>query len=227
MSEALLLPEHWLWTFADLERFPEDGNRYEIIDGSLLVSPGPPANHQSVAGNLHVLLAAAAPSAMRVTQGVGVLLDDDDATQYLIPDVLVVDRAVKDVLAYQPAEVHLAVEVVSPSSVTRDRVTSGMCTPVSASPAIGSSRPLRRGESPCSRPLAAGPMPRRRSLWARSSSSSTGRSSSASRSRPCWHSWLVLVVPAGLARGSTSTWSPIDRSRPDLKTLPHSSPSST
>jgi len=121
VTEAPPLPMH-RWSFADLDLLPDDGNRYEIIDGSLLVSPGPSANHQSVAGNLHLLLAAAAPSAMRVTQGVGVLLDDDDATQYLIPDVLVVDRSVEDVQAYRPNEVHLVIEVVSPSSVARDRV---------------------------------------------------------------------------------------------------------
>lgn len=27
------------WTFADLEDLPEDGNRYEIIDGELFVTP--------------------------------------------------------------------------------------------------------------------------------------------------------------------------------------------
>ena len=123
MSEALLLPSHWLWTFEDLDRFPEDGNRYEIIDGSLLVSPPPPVNHASVAENLSYLLHAAASPAMRVAQGVGVLVDGDLETQYLIPDVLVADRAVRDVQSYRPADVHLVVEVVSPSSVTRDRIT--------------------------------------------------------------------------------------------------------
>ena len=123
MSEALLLPEHWLWTFADLARFPEDGNRYEIIDGSLLVSPAPPTDHQSVASKLIALLDAATPSCLRVSHGVGVLLEGEGETQYLIPDVLVVDHAVRGVQSYRPADVHLVVEVVSPSSLTRDRVT--------------------------------------------------------------------------------------------------------
>jgi Uma2 family endonuclease len=123
MSEALLLPSHWLWTFADLKRFPDDGNRYEIIDGSLLVSPAPPKKHQSVASNLIVLLHAAAPADLRVTHGAGVLLNDPDQTQYLIPDVLVVNRATEGAQAYRPGDVHLVIEVVCPSSVTRDRVT--------------------------------------------------------------------------------------------------------
>jgi hypothetical protein len=41
MSEAQVLPVHPLWTFADLEELPDDGYRYEIIDGSLHVSPPP------------------------------------------------------------------------------------------------------------------------------------------------------------------------------------------
>lgn len=33
------------WTRADLERLPDDGNRYEVIDGALLVSPAPRPAH--------------------------------------------------------------------------------------------------------------------------------------------------------------------------------------
>jgi hypothetical protein len=29
------------WTRADLQRLPDDGNKYEVIDGELLVSPAP------------------------------------------------------------------------------------------------------------------------------------------------------------------------------------------
>ncbi|MEO5568199.1 MAG: Uma2 family endonuclease [Gemmatimonadaceae bacterium] len=34
------------WTRADLERLPDDGNRYEVIDGDLLVSPAPRPAHE-------------------------------------------------------------------------------------------------------------------------------------------------------------------------------------
>ena len=111
------------WTLADLESLPDDGNRYEIVDGSLLMSPAPPTDHQSVASKLIALLDAATPSGLRVTHGVGLLVEGEGETQYLIPDVLVVDHAVKGMQAYMPAQVHLVVEVVSPSSVTRDKVT--------------------------------------------------------------------------------------------------------
>ena len=36
----------------DLDRFPEDGNRYELLDGVLLVTPSPGVPHQIVAQRL-------------------------------------------------------------------------------------------------------------------------------------------------------------------------------
>jgi Uma2 family endonuclease len=56
MSEAQVLPVHPLWTFADLEELPDDGYRYEIIDGSLHVSPPPTPRHQSITHLLGVHL---------------------------------------------------------------------------------------------------------------------------------------------------------------------------
>jgi len=41
-----------LMTVDDLEAMPEDGNRYEIIEGELLVSGAPSLPHQIVSGNI-------------------------------------------------------------------------------------------------------------------------------------------------------------------------------
>jgi Uma2 family endonuclease len=39
-------------TIEEWSRLPDDGNRYELIDGQLLVSPSPRPKHQRVLGNL-------------------------------------------------------------------------------------------------------------------------------------------------------------------------------
>jgi Uma2 family endonuclease len=39
-------------TIADLEAMPEDGNRYEVIEGELFVSRAPSLTHQDVVANL-------------------------------------------------------------------------------------------------------------------------------------------------------------------------------
>ena len=44
------------WTRHDLERFPRDGNRYEVLDGELLVTPQASPDHQVVAARLFVAL---------------------------------------------------------------------------------------------------------------------------------------------------------------------------
>ena len=47
MSQAAT--ERLRWTTADLELFPEDDKRYQIIDGELFVSRAPHLPHQGVA----------------------------------------------------------------------------------------------------------------------------------------------------------------------------------
>src|SRR5438552_4028497 len=44
------------WTVDMLDALPEDGQRYEIIDGELFVTPAPSDVHQLVAGALYVRL---------------------------------------------------------------------------------------------------------------------------------------------------------------------------
>lgn len=44
------------WTLADLDRLPDDGNTYEVIDGELFVTPAPSPVHEQLAAALHELL---------------------------------------------------------------------------------------------------------------------------------------------------------------------------
>ena len=126
MSEALLLPIHDSWTFADLEALPNDGYRYEIIDGLLIVSPAPaPApRHQSIAHLLSVLLQGSLPMDLRIIPAAGVLLERPAPTLYLIPDLVIVHAAAvtDEAKNLDPADVLLAVEIVSPSSGRYDRI---------------------------------------------------------------------------------------------------------
>lgn len=114
-----VLPRDHPWTVADLELLPDDGLRYELVDGTLLVSAAPSKQHQRVIGNLYLLLRAACPPELEV------FLAPTDyqptSTRSLQPDLLVVTRddpgnkAVTTPLA-------LAVEVLSPSSLSVDLV---------------------------------------------------------------------------------------------------------
>ncbi len=74
-------------TRSDLEDLPQDGRRYELIDGTLVGSPGPVHDHQTVVGNLYLLLRAACPQDLQVILApFAVALAEDTELQ---PDLLV------------------------------------------------------------------------------------------------------------------------------------------
>lgn len=110
------------FTVEDLYALPDDGMRHELVDGALLVSPPPTVGHQRVTTRLTLLLGAAASSEFEVMEGPGVRLS---SSRVLQPDVVVASRAALavDMRDAPPSAVRLAVEVMSPSSMTNDRVT--------------------------------------------------------------------------------------------------------
>jgi hypothetical protein len=71
-------------TVADLDLTPDDGRRYELDDGVLVVSPAPMPIHQRVLHRLQVCLQAACPAEFEVLPGPGVQLSE---IQYRIPDL--------------------------------------------------------------------------------------------------------------------------------------------
>jgi Uma2 family endonuclease len=68
------------WTSADLEALPDDGNRYEIIDGELFMSKQPHFYHQDVCGELQVALSIwnKAANLGRVVAAPGLIFAEDD-----------------------------------------------------------------------------------------------------------------------------------------------------
>ncbi len=46
------------WTLAELDRLPDDGNKYELVDGALFVTPAPSPAHEELVAVLHAMLAA-------------------------------------------------------------------------------------------------------------------------------------------------------------------------
>lgn len=116
---ALQLPWGAALTYDDLQNIPEDGHRYELLDGTLLVTPAPNRAHQRCVLQLVVLLHAAAPAELEVIVAPFDWLIGPRTS--FEPDVLVARRA--DVgernLPHPPV---LAVEVLSPSTRRIDLV---------------------------------------------------------------------------------------------------------
>ncbi len=117
MTAAIGLPRGRPFTVADLDAIPDDGNRWELIDGTLVVSPSPAMPHQRVSMNLAILLHQACPADLEVFAApFDVRLADDTNVQ---PDLLVARRS--DLTeANLPVAPLLAVEILSPSSRTID-----------------------------------------------------------------------------------------------------------
>ncbi len=110
------------WTVEELAQLSDDGNRYEILDGELLVTPAPSVSHQRASRELvrHLLAYLDgkglelfyAPTAVR--QG--------ERTE-LEPDVLVLPARAEtsDRFAGELGQLVLVVEIASPSTARVDR----------------------------------------------------------------------------------------------------------
>jgi len=106
------------WTVDDLDDLPDDGLRYELVDGVLLVSAAPSDAHQLALTNLVVLMATACPLPMRTL--VGPVDVRFSSTRQLQPDLTVFPGL--DLTSDRPRALPLlAVEVLSPSTRVVDR----------------------------------------------------------------------------------------------------------
>ncbi len=104
------------FTVAELDRMPDDGRRYELVDGVLVVSPRPGNPHQEVAAELLGLLRARCPDELRALPEPAVQISHDTE---LDPDLVVIARQrVNAAKCTEPPL--LVVEVRSPSTALID-----------------------------------------------------------------------------------------------------------
>jgi len=129
---SVVTPADWIpgprqgsWTYDDYAALPDDGKRYEIVNGVLLITPAPTPNHQSISVRLshylfvHVELAGRG----RVFAGpIDVELGPKNVFQ---PDVVVLLNAHLNKVAAKKivGAPDLVVEIASPSTAVVDRVT--------------------------------------------------------------------------------------------------------
>jgi Uma2 family endonuclease len=113
------------WKADDLKDFPDDGNRYEVIDGELFVSPSPSLDHQDAVYRIHQMLASYVDQ-----QGIGYVYSSPadvtfSAGRSIQPDVFIVPLANgrRPRAFIEVKRLLVAIEVLSPSTARADRVT--------------------------------------------------------------------------------------------------------
>jgi Uma2 family endonuclease len=120
----MAMPAALYYTAEMVRNLPDDGNRYETVHGELLVSPSPRKAHQAVLGRLHLALGN-----YLVSEGIeGLFLSPADISwspdTLVQPDLFVVDPSEAGPGEWSDVRtLHLAIEILSPSSLRADRFT--------------------------------------------------------------------------------------------------------
>jgi Uma2 family endonuclease len=104
------------FTVSDLDRMPDDGHRYELLDGTLIVSPAPGLSHQRAAATLFMILELAHPRDLLAFPNVSVRIGPRSALE---PDVVVASPADGSSVRLDEPPL-LVAEVLSPDSALRD-----------------------------------------------------------------------------------------------------------
>lgn len=112
-------------TYEDYCALPDDGRRYQLIEGDLDVTPAPSTTHQRVSQNLETILVRHVREqrlGILLHAPVDVLLAKDTVVQ---PDIVFVARERRDIVTERAIEgpPDLVVEVLSPRTRRVDRTT--------------------------------------------------------------------------------------------------------
>ncbi len=111
------------YTYDDYRQLPDDGLRYEVLDGELVVSPSPSRRHQQLSKRLQYALYKHVEVDHRRGEvydaPFDVILADDTV---LVPDLIFVTRERQDLFSGRGLDgaPDLVVEIVSPSTRARD-----------------------------------------------------------------------------------------------------------
>ncbi len=120
MSGMTTIPVEEWFTADDLDSLPDDGNRYELVDSELFVTPSPNVRHQAVKLELAIGLRTALPPGMRVLAApMDVRFGPKRQVQ---PDVLVIQDEGLDAVRVESVSL-LVVEILSRGTRSRDQVT--------------------------------------------------------------------------------------------------------
>lgn len=110
-------------TYDIYAEMPDDGARYELLDGILeLMSPGPPVSHQIISREMVIRLnQSCSLDYMILNAPLDVILDQ---TNVLQPDILMVHRSRLSIVTERGVEgpPDLVAEILSPGSRSRDKV---------------------------------------------------------------------------------------------------------
>jgi Uma2 family endonuclease len=123
-SPTITGPPQGQWRYADWEAIPEDGNRYEVIDGVLYMTTAPTSFHQWILKRLERFLGIPAEDqnlAYTFFAPIGVLMPGCQPVQ---PDFVVVRTAQAHIIGQRIVGVpDLIIEVLSPHNQAYDQYT--------------------------------------------------------------------------------------------------------
>lgn len=123
MGTALAKAPGVVWDYDDYRQMPDDGLRYEVLEGDLLVSPAPTLTHQTVSKRLHYALLRQIEE-----KGLGYVYAAPtdvifSGTSVVQPDLLVIRPSRSNRLSQRAVEgaPDLIIEILSPHSEAVDR----------------------------------------------------------------------------------------------------------
>lgn len=125
LSAAAWPPPQGSWTYADYARLPDNGMRYEVLEGALHMSPAPNPRHQLIIGELHGRLFVylrEKPIGRTFLSPIDVRLDETTTVQ---PDLCFVSQSRQQLVEKSciNGAPDLMIEVLSPSRENYDRST--------------------------------------------------------------------------------------------------------